>query len=270
VIRRLCLCFAFLLAATGIAAADPSEVSLTGVLAGFTSGGNDYGPWRWFELDDRSHFGDDSPGFELVDRGDDDRPLATHGNLLTVDDFHRFSKRFFVYAALGAGSGNVLPTHTAYLEGDYKLGGGLRWVVATGVGVISNPNGTVQRYVNYGPTYYGNNYNVTVRLLPTSQAGYPTTITTLATVQAGSQGHAKSTLTVLDGNQAPSTLIDVFAPPAAGAHAVYASYLYQQWLSPRGGFKIGVQYERLSDLTDSSLIYLERGVTVGVFSEVGR
>jgi len=270
VIRRLLLCCVFLLAATGSAAADPSEVSLTGILAGFTSGGNDYGPWRWFELDDRSHIGADSPGFELIDRGDDDRPLATHGNLLTVDDYHTFSKHFAMYAALGAGAGNVLPTHTAYLEGDYKLGGGLRWVAAAGVGVISNPNGTVQRYVNYGPTYYGNNYNATVRLLPTSQAGYPTTITTLATVQAGRQGQAKSTLIFLDGNQAPSTLIDVFAPPAAGAHAVYVSYLYQKWLSDRGGIKIGVQFERLSDLTDSSLIYLERGITVGVFSEVGR
>jgi len=259
-----------LIAVTGVASADPSDVSLTGILTGFTSGGNDYGPWRWFELDDRSHIGADSPGFELIDRGDDDRPLATHGNLLTIDDYHRFSKRFNAYASLGAGSGNVLPTHTAYLEGDYKLGQDLRWVVAAGAGVIANPNGTVQRYVSYGPTYYGNNYNVTVRLLPTSTSGYPTTITTLATIQTGSQGHAKSTLTVLDGNQAPSTLIDVFAPPAAGAHAVYASYLYQKWLSPRGGYKVGLQFERLSDLSDSGLIYLERGITIGAFGEVGR
>jgi hypothetical protein len=52
-------------------------------------------------------------------------------------------------------------------------------------------------------------------------------------------------------------------------HGVYASYLYQKWLSSRGGVKVGLQFERLSDLTDSSLIYLERGVTVGVFGEVG-
>jgi len=270
VIRRLLFCIVFLAAVPAAALADPSEVSLSGTLTGFTSAGNDYGPWRWFELDDRSHIGADAPGFELIDRADADRPLATHGNLLSVDDYHTFSKRFYAYASLGAGSGNVLPAHSAYLEGDYKLGPSLRWVIGAGAGVIANPNGTVQRYVDYGPTYYGNDYNVSVRLLPTSTSGYPTTITTLATIQAGSQGRARSTLTVLDGNQAPSTLIDVFAPPAAGAHAFVANYLYQKWLTARGGIKVGVQFERLTGLTDSSVIYLERGITLGAFSEVGR
>ena len=51
---------------------------------------------------------------------------------------------------------------------------------------------------------------------------------------------------------------------------VFASYGYQNWTSPLGGYKLGVQFERLTDLDNDSLLYLQRGVTVGIFREVGR
>jgi len=53
---------------------------------------------------------------------------------------------------------------------------------------VVNPNGLVQRYVNLGPTFYWNNFNVTLRYLQTFTSGRVGAGTGIATIQSGQTG----------------------------------------------------------------------------------
>ncbi len=123
--------------------AQAGELDLTGSLSSFTSS-TGIGPWGNVTLSDRETLKNDSPGLALIDQIDQDAVAPAHSLGFVLDDYHTFSKRFYVYAAFGMASGAALPTRNAYLEGDMKFGRDLQTVFGAGAGTVVNPDGTVQ------------------------------------------------------------------------------------------------------------------------------
>jgi YaiO family outer membrane protein len=250
------------------AAARAGEFDLTGSLSVFSSPSG-VGPWRSLTLSDRETLGADTPGLALVDRSDDDSGAQAHALGLVLDDYHTLSKRFFVYAAVGTASGAVLPTRNAFIEGDAKFGPNLNTVFGAGAGVVVNPDGTVQRYLNFGPSWYGNNINVTLRWLPSFTSGRSGASSSLLAVEAGVTGKTVSTLTLLAGNEPPYGIVSSTTAFARGQRVVFAGIDVKHWTGVKGGFHGGVEIERLNDRTSGELLYVRRTLNVGIFRQIG-
>jgi YaiO family outer membrane protein len=264
---------AFLLASLFVfalpVAAGAGELDLTGDLSSFTSPGSIYGPWQTLTGTYRWVAGPDTPGVTLVTRSDDDRLAPTHSDGTVVDDYHTWSERFFTYAAVGLAAGDVLPNRSFYVEGDEKVGRSLTTVLGGGIGVVVNPNGPVQRYINVGPTFYAPNFNVTLRYLQTFTTGRTGDGTLLATVQAGQTGKTISTLTLLAGDQPPNGIAEPAQTAVFGQRTVLAGITVKHWLGPKGGIIAGVDIERLNDRMSGDTLYVRRGVEFGVFRNIG-
>jgi YaiO family outer membrane protein len=213
--------------------------------------------------------GADTPSVTLVTRADADYLAPTHSNGTTVDDYHTWSPRFFTYAAAGFSAGTVLPTRTFYVEGDQKLGRSLTTVIGGGVGVVVDPSGVIQRYINVGPTYYAPSYNVTLRYLQTFTTGRTGTGTGILTIEAGYSGKTISTLTLLAGDQPPNGIASQETAIGFGQRTVLAGIQVKHWTSPKGGFLAGVEVERLNDRMTGAGLYARRGFTIGVFRYLG-
>jgi YaiO family outer membrane protein len=251
------------------AAASAGEWDLTGSLSTFTSP-DGVGPWRTLTLSDRESIGADKPGIALVDRSDDDAAGAGHSAGVVLDDYHTWSKRFFTYAAVGTASGSVLPTRNAYLEGDVKFGHALAWVFGGGGGIVVNPDGTIQRYLNAGPTWYGNNINVTVRWLPSFTSGRIGTSSALLTLAAGPVGKTVGTLTLLAGSEPPYGIISTTTLLESPQSVLFAGIDVKHWVNPKGGYHAGIEIERLNDRASGDLLYVRRALNVGIFRQIGR
>jgi YaiO family outer membrane protein len=187
-------------------AARAGELDLTGDLSTFSSPDNVIGPWHALTATYRWVTGADTPSVTAVTRSDADRLDPTHSNGAVVDDYHTWSPRFFTYAAVGAAAGDVLPTRNFYVEGDQKLGRVLTTVIGGGVGVVVNPNGVIQRYINVGPTLYTPSFNITLRYLQTFTTGRTASGTGIMTFQTGQTGKTIGTLTLLAGSQPPNDI----------------------------------------------------------------
>lgn len=266
--KRLAAIFFFALALLPLAA-RAGELDLTGDLSGFSSPGNVYGPWDALTGTYRWVAGADTPGVTLVNRIDHDQLAPTHSFGTVLDDYHTWSPRFFTYAAVGLAAGTVLPNRSFYVEGDEKVGRNLTTVLGGGVGVVVNPNGPVQRYVNVGPTFYWNNFNVTLRYLQTFTSGRVGTGTGIATIQSGQTGKTISTLTLLAGDQPPNGIAEASQPVAFGQRSVLAGFEVKHWIGTKGGILAGVQVERLNDRMTGTMLYARRGITLGIFRNIG-
>jgi YaiO family outer membrane protein len=251
------------------AAVRAGELDLTGDLSSFTSPGNLNGPWQTLTGTYRWEAGADTPGVALVTRSDDDRLAPTHSDGAVFDDYHTWSTRFFTYAAVGLSAGNILPNRSFYVEGDEKVGHNLTTVLGGGIGVVVNPNGPVQRYINVGPTFYAANFNVTLRYLQTFTTGRTGDGTVLATFQTGQTGKTISTLTLLAGDQPPNGIADSSQPIAFGQRTVLAGLNVKHWIGTKGGIIAGVDIERLNDRMSGNTLYVRRGVELGVFRNIG-
>jgi YaiO family outer membrane protein len=245
------------------------ELDLTGNLSGFSSPGDLYGPWRTLSTTYRWGAGKDTPSVTLVTRADGDRLGPTHSNGGTVDDYHDWGPRFFTYAALGTAGGGVLPTRNIYVEGDRKFGAALNTVAGAGFGVVVNPNGVVQRYVNVGPSYYGSGFNVTLRYLQTFTTGRTGAGTAIATIQTGQTGKTISTVTLLTGNQPPNGIAEPAQPALFGQRATFAGVGIKHWTGPGGGWTAGIELERLNDRAGGTALYARRGLNLGIFRNIG-
>lgn len=252
------------------AAARAGELDLTGDLSGFTSDQNVYGPWRTLTGTYRWQASfKDTPSVTLVMRGDADRLGPTHGDGITIDDYHDFDAKTFGYAAVGVAAGNVLPTRNFYLEGDRKFGPTLSTVFGVGVGVVVNPNGVIQRYINAGPTYYGKKFNVGVRYLHTFTTGRTATGTGIFTFQAGETGKTISTLQFVAGDQPPNGIATASDSISFGQRVVDVDFSVKHWTDKDGGFIAGIGFERLNDRLTGTALYARRGVTLGIFRTIG-
>ncbi|HEV8020891.1 MAG TPA: YaiO family outer membrane beta-barrel protein [Candidatus Lustribacter sp.] len=248
--------------------ARAGELDLTGSLSNFTSP-TPLGPWGNVTLTDREVLRYDTPGLALVDQIDGGGVGATHSLGFVLDDYHTFSPRFFVYAAFGLANGAALPTHNAYLEGDMKFGAALQTVIGLGAGTVLNPDGTVQNYLNVGPTWYHNNFNVTLRWLPSFTAGRSGASTGIVTLADGEAGKTVSTLTLLGGSSPPYGIVTLQAPSAIGQRVLFAGIDVKHWVNPKGGFHVGFEYQHLTDATTGNVLYVQRTVVLGVFRQIG-
>jgi YaiO family outer membrane protein len=250
--------------------ARAGEFDLTGDLTGFSSPGDVYGPWQALSATYRWQAGThDTPSITFITRSDRDRLNPTHSDGVTVDDYHDWSRRFFTYTAIGLSGGNVLPTRDFYTEGDEKFGRSLTTVFGAGVGVIVNPNGVDQRYINIGPSFYANKFNVTLRYLQTFTTGRTGTGTGLATFEAGETGKTISTLTLLAGDQPPNGVVTSAQTVEFGQRTIFAGLGVKHWTSSRGGFLAGVSFERLTDRQSGDPVYFARNLEVGIFRNIG-
>jgi YaiO family outer membrane protein len=265
---RLAFAGALIALAFAPLATRAGEVDLTGSLSSFTSS-TGIGPWKNVTLIDRETFTNDTPALALIDQADSDLIAPTHSLGFVLDDYHTLSPKFFVYAAFGMASGNALPTRNGYLEGDMKFGRALATVVGVGAGVVVNADGTVQNYLNIGPTWYHNNMNVTLRWLPSFTSGRSGASSGLLTWANGAPGTTVTTLTLLGGNQPPYGIVSITTPSGAGQRVLFAGIDVKHWLNPKGGFHIGIELERLNDETTGNLLYVRRALNVGVFREIG-
>jgi len=245
------------------------EFDLSGGLSGFSSPGTLYGPWSDLSATYRWNAGADTPSVTLVTRADQDRLAPTHGNGVTVDDYHDWGPRFFTYAALGTASGDVLPTRNFYLEGDRKFGPQLDTVMGAGMGVVVNPNGIVQRYLNVGPSFYASGFNVTVRYLQTFTSGRTGTGTAIGTLQAGRTGKTLATLTLLAGDQPPNGFVEPTQSALFGQRALFAGLAVKHWTSGAGGWLAGLEFERLTDRASGNPLYARHALTLGIFRNIG-
>jgi YaiO family outer membrane protein len=267
-VKRLAYVLFFALALLPLAA-RAGELDLTGDLSGFSSPDNVYGPWDTLTGTYRWVAGADTPSVTLLTRVDHDRLAPTHSAGTVLDDYHTWSPRFFTYAAVGLAAGTVLPNRSFYVEGDEKVGRNLTTVLGGGVGVVVNPNGLIQRYINVGPTFYANNFNVTLRYLQTFTTGRVGTGTVLATIQSGQTGKTISTLTLLAGDQPPNGIAEPAQAAAFGQRTVLAGFEVKHWIGPNGGVLAGVQVERLNDRISGNVLYARRGITLGIFRNIG-
>jgi len=153
-----------------------------------------------------------------------------------------------------------------YVEGDQKFGQSLATVMGFGGGVVVNPDGTIQRYLNFGPTWYHNNMNVTLRWLPSFTTGRTGTSTGILTLANGAEGTTVTTLTLLGGNQPPNgVVVTTTIPGQIGQRVLLAGIDVKHWLNRKGGYDVGIELERLTDSTSGNLIYLRRGLDIGIF-----
>jgi YaiO family outer membrane protein len=258
-------------AAVGLAplGARAGELDLTASFSNFSSAGNIYGPWTAPSTTYRWNAGADTPSVTFVTRDDADRLAPTHSNAAAFDDYHDWSPRFFSYAAFGVASGNVLPTRNFYLEGDQKFGSGLNRVIGGGFGLVVNPNGVVQRYINVGPAFYAKGFNASVRYLQTFTAGRTATGTAIATFEAGRSGTTVSTLTLLAGDQPPNGVVSPAQSVAFGQRALFAGLSVKHWTSPGGGVTFGLELARLNDRKTGNAFYARRGLNIGIFRYIG-
>jgi YaiO family outer membrane protein len=249
-------------------AAAAGEVDLTGSLSGFTSA-TGVGPWRFVTLTDTEAIGNDKPGIAVVDRADADTGAAGHSLGIVLDDYHDWSSRFFTYVALGTAAGTELPTRNAYVEGDIKLGRSMATVAGAGAGVVVNPDGTVQNYFNLGPTWYHNNFNATLRWLPSFSSGRLGASSGLLTLANGATGTTVTTLTLLAGSEPPYGIATIASEVATGERVLFAGIDVKHWVNARGGYHVGIEIERLNDNASGDLLYVRRAVNVGIFREIG-
>jgi len=268
VISRLICAVALVAIASMPAAARAGEVDLTGSLSSFTSS-TGVGPWTNVTLTDRETFRNDTPSLALIDQANSDRVAPTHSLGFVIDDYHTWSPRFYMYAAVGLANGDALPTHSAYLEGDLKFGRDLATVVGLGVGTALNPDGTVQTYINVGPTWYHNNMNVTLRWLPSWTYGRSGTSTGILTWENGAVGTTVTTLTLLGGGLPPYGVVSVITPYTPGQSVMFAGIDVKHWVNPKGGLHLGVDVERLNDSATGGLIYDRVAINLGIFRQIG-
>jgi YaiO family outer membrane protein len=237
--------------------------------SGFTSPGDLYGPWNNITLSDREKIGNDKPGIAIAEQADGDSGGPTHGLEVVLDDYHDWSPKFFTYGAVGISSGNLFPTRSAYLEGDAKLGRLGATVMGFGGGVVVNPNGVVQNYLNMGPSWYHNHFNATLRWLPSFTTGRMGTSTGILTLANGAEGVTVTTLTLLAGNQPPNGVFTTTIPNQIEQRAILGSIDVKHWLNRKGGYEVGAALERLTNSASGNTTYIRRGLSLGVFFEVG-
>ncbi len=227
------------------------------------SGNPNYGPWTIQAFEYRWQLPVDIPAVTLVDRNDQDRPVAAGSHAFYLDDYHTFSSRFYVYAQVGAADGTVLPSRSAYLEGDLKVGPRGTLVLAAGGAAMQNADGTTTRYISAGPTLYRGRLAFMVRFMPSNTSGIGTAATEFG-VQYNQPGRNLIAVSLLDGTQ-PNVLVGLPASAAGFQRLSQVVLTFKHWISPNAGFVVGGTLGNFADASGTNNSYHQQGVTFGVF-----
>ena len=232
--KYLVLLFSFALALAP-QAVRAGELDLTGDLSGFTSPGNVYGPWQTLTGTYRWVAGPDTPGVTLVTRAiaiNSPRRTAT----VWCSTITTPGRRAFSPMPRGASRPETCCRTAASTSKAMRKSGSTTTVLGGGIGVVVNPDGPVQRYINVGPTFYANNFNITLRYLQTFTTGRTAAGTALMTVQSGQTGKTVSTLTLLAGDQPPNGIAEASQIAVFGQRTVLAGFSVKHWTDPRAAF----------------------------------
>lgn len=239
-----------------------TQATATATTTSYSFSGNpDYGPWTIQSFEYRWQLPIDAPAVTLVDRSDEDRPIASGSRAVYFDDYHTFSKNFYVYAQIGAADGTLLPYRSAYIEGDAKIGKGL--VLAAGGSAMQNPDGTTTQYASLGPSIYEGKLVFMLRFMPSNTNGIGTAATQLS-VQYNNPRRDLIALTLLNGTQ-PNVLAGLPANASGFQRVSQATLTVKHWINPNAGFVVGAAAGNFTDASSAKNSYRERGVTFGVF-----
>lgn len=261
------LCAALLAAAVMLpaqaASADDGTATATTTAYSFSGGNQDYGPWTVQSFEYRWQLPHDVPAVTLVDRNDNDRPVATNSRGVYVDDYHTFAPHFYAYAQVAGADGTVLPYRSAYLEGDAKIGPRGTLVLAAGGAVLQNAGGTTTHYMSVGPTLYAGPLALTLRFMPANTNGVNTSATQF-TLQYAHTRRDQIALVLLDGTQ-PNVLAGLPATAAGFQRVSQATLTIRHWINHTSGFVVGGTLGNFADAHSAANTYRQRGVTFGVF-----
>ena len=266
------------------------ELSTTTSVSTFSSPGDLYGPWQTQTLEYQWEAGPlDIPSVTLVNRNDTDRiapfstTLRTHSTALYADDYHTWSKRFFTYGQIESAEGNILPTRSAYLEGDEKFGATQNVLLGFGGGLFVNPDTSVTRELAVGPSLYSGRMVYTARYLFTNISGSfsaphasGTTTSNGSAVQLIAEyialGRNQATFAYLGGRQPGVVVGNLASVPPSLTNVQNISQFnvwWKHWIRKNFGFEVGATFGTHDyanpPLGVPSRIYNQNGVTLGVF-----
>jgi YaiO family outer membrane protein len=245
-----------------------SEVVLSGDAYDFTSPKSRLGTWAGEQLQFRSWDGPDTIGISLANRVDANLPHLTAGSEATLDDYHTWADDFSTYAAVGGGNAPYA-NGTEYLEADFRTLASRRLEIGVGAGDTHITDGSSEHYLSVGPTYYWPDVEASLRFIPTDGPKRRNSTTLLAAVTAGQLGRATTTIIAQSGVENP-IVAQGLLPSLPGVDTTMFQVDYKRWMSTRGGFTAGVGIARLTDVNPFSLIYVQRGVTLGLFEDFGQ
>lgn len=244
------------------------ELLFAGDAYDFTSPKSNLGTWAGEQVQFRSWDGPDTIGISFANRVDSNVPRQTAGSQGVLDDYHNWSSDFSTYAAIGAGNAPYA-NGSAYLETDFRTLASRRLVIGIGGGDTHIDDGSSERYLSIGPTYYWPDVDASLRFIPTDGPKQRNSTTLLAAVTAGELGRATTTFIAQSGVEVPLAE-EAPLPSLPGVDTTTFQIDYKRWLSERGGFTAGIGIAHLTDANPSSLIYVQRGVTLGIFEDFGQ
>ncbi len=230
----------------------------------FSSPQNAYGAWNSQEVRARGYFGGDSPGFDLTNQAEANGIAPAHGQYAVFDDYHQFRKGLFAYAALGAGSGNIFPLHSAYAEIDAQLLPATPLVFGVG-GDVSTAGGIVNRYLSLGPTLYFRGGNATLRYIPSASSNNSTGAAGLFTLQLGTELINTAILNVQFGNSPPFLQqAGNVALLSTGERAFDVAFTAKRRLHRDIGVIYGLEYTHIETASTGAPVYVRRGALLGL------
>ncbi len=248
--------------------APQSEVSLSGDAYDFTSPRSLMGTWAGEQFQFRSWDGPDTIDLGVTNRVDANMPRMTAGSEAVLDDYHNWSNAFSTYAVIGTGNA-PFANGSGYLESDFRMLASRRLVLGLGGGQTHNSGGTSDQYLSIGPTYYWPDVDASLRFIPTYGPRQRKSTALLAAVTAGELGRATTTIVVRSGIETP-LVGEGLLPTLPGVYSFDFQLDYKRWISTRGGFTAGLGIAHLTDVNPSALIYVQRGVNLGFFEDIGQ
>lgn len=249
---------------TAAAAADQTQ-TVTATTTDYTFSNPNYGPWTVESLEFRVKLPQDVPAITLVDRRDTDAASAAQSQGVYLDDYHTFSRNFYVYAQAGSAGGTVLPSKDVYLEGDLKVGPRGSLVLAAGGAILQNADGSMTRYVSAGPAFYTGRMVFTLRFMPSNTSGIGTSAAQFG-IQYNQPGRNAVALSWLGGTQ-PNVLVGLPASAADFQRVSQTVLTFKHWINPHEGFVVGETFGNFTDVSGKNNSYRQQGLTFGVFIE---
>jgi YaiO family outer membrane protein len=248
--------------------APQSEVLVSGDAYDFTSPRSSMGTWAGEQFQFRSWDGPDTIGLGIANRVDANTPRMTAGSEAVLDDYYDWSKAFSTYAAIGIGDA-PFANGTAYLESDFRMLASRRLLLGLGGGETHISGNRSDQYLSIGPTYYWPGVDASLRFIPTYGPRQRTSTALLAAVTAGELGRATTTMVVQSGVENP-VVGEGLLPTLPGVNSFDFQLDYKRWISARGGLSAGLGIAHLTDVNPSALVYVQRGVNLGIFEDFGQ
>jgi len=251
------------------AALPRNEADLTYYGYWFTSPGSLYGPWSVENFSFRHYDGNGSVGFSVENEATHDRLNPHVGQYVVVDNYHDWSRRFYTYASVGLGTGQPFPSSSLFLEGDIHVDGDAPLLLGVGANATRDISGITEHYLSIGPTYYWPHFNATVRYLPLWASDGSSSAATDVALEYGDEGRSLTDLTVQAGGSLLAVEQNGVMTIAPGERSFTVDLEHKQWISERGGYRVGAIYGHLTNRATGAPIYTQQGAVLGVFTSFG-